>query len=240
MSRSTLARPIIMAVSDRHQFDSDDGKACDRIVTWSVAVARAGVDLIQIRERGLDDRRLLALVRRVCAATTGYATRVVVNERTDIALAGEADGVHLPGTAPPAGRVRAVVPARFLIGRSVHIEAEAMQTELEGGCDYVMFGTVFSSASKPAGHPIAGISALAAVCRRVKLPVVAIGGIDEARANDAARAGAAGIAAIGLFAAPMPASEPEPVTRSRFDHIVRTLRHAFDAQSAAARSTTSG
>ncbi len=77
---------------------------------------------------------------------------------------------------------------------------EAKAVESAGGCDYLLFGTVFPSASKPADHPVAGVGALAAVCRGVRLPVLAIGGIAIDNADAVSAAGAAGIAAIGLFA----------------------------------------
>ncbi len=82
---------------------------------------------------------------------------------------------------------------------SVHNEVEARAAERDGGCDYLIFGTVFESASKPAGHPIAGVEALARVCAAVSLPVLAIGGIALGNIDDVVRAGAAGAAAIGLF-----------------------------------------
>ena len=83
--------------------------------------------------------------------------------------------------------------------RNVHTLAEARAADAEGGCDYLIFGTVFASRSKPADHPIAGVDALAAVCRSVRLPVLAIGGVGPQNAEEVARAGAAGVAGISLF-----------------------------------------
>lgn len=178
---------------------TDRGRSGERTLLEDVRrAAAAGVDLIQVRERGLDDRDLLELVRRIIAAADGRA-RVVVNGRTDVALAAGAAGVHLPGDAPLASRVRTIVPPGFVIGRSVHGIDEAEAAERDGGCDYLILGTVFPSESKPANHPIAGLDGLRTVCAAVRLPVVAIGGMDAARARDAAAAGAAGLAAIGMF-----------------------------------------
>ena len=87
----------------------------------------------------------------------------------------------------------------FLIGRSVHDLAEATAADRDGGCDYLLFGTVYPSRSKPEGHRVAGLDALRDVCRGVSLPVVAIGGITRERVAAVSAAGAAGIAAIGLF-----------------------------------------
>lgn len=181
------------------------------------AAGAAGVDIVQIRERNLDDRALLDLTRRAVAATRETACRIVVNERLDVALAGGAAGVHLRGDSFAGSRVRRIVPERFLIGRSVHGVAEARAIAREGACDYVVFGTVFPSLSKPTGHAVAGLDALAAVCDAVELPVLAIGGITRHNAGDVAAAGASGIAAIGLFES----AQSMPVT-------VAALRRAFD------------
>jgi thiamine-phosphate pyrophosphorylase len=179
--------------------------------------ARAGVDLIQIRERDLDDRALVTLVRATVAAVRGTPARVIVNDRTDVALAAGAAGVHLRADSVPAPRVRAIAGPGFLVGRSVHDEEEAAAVDAEGGCDYLIFGTVFPTSGKPSGHQTAGLAALGRVCARVSAPVLAIGGMSIARAPDVARAGAAGLAAIQLFA-----------TAADLRETVRALRHAFD------------
>lgn len=184
----------------------------------------AGVDFVQVREHGLDDRDLLDLVRRIVAGAG--RSRVLVNRRTDVALAAGAAGVHLPAGTPAASRLRALAPPGFVIGRSVHDVEEARAAERDGGCDYLIFGTVFPSTSKPAGHPIAGPERLRAVCRAVRLPVLAIGGMDAARARDAAEAGAAGLAAIGMFVtAGERSGDPARTTAAR----VAAARAAFDA-----------
>ncbi len=193
-------RPLVCAVSNRRLLDPDDELACERLVEWAAALARAGVDLLQIRERGLDDRRYAPLVRQVVAATRGSGTSVVVNDRADIAMASGADGVHLPASGLPPHRVREIVPAGFLVGQSIHDAGEAAAVERDGGADYLVFGTVFLSASKPAAHHVSGVGELRRACEAVTLPVLAIGGITVERARDAAAAGAAGVAAIGLFA----------------------------------------
>ncbi len=205
-----LRRPVICLVTPGH----GDGS---RIVAAIAAAARAGATLIQIREPRLDDRALFALVSRAIEATAGTPARVLVNDRADVAMAASAAGVHLRGGSAPASRVRAIAPPGFLIGRSVHAVEEARAVEAGGGCDYLVFGTVFPSASKPAGHRTAGLSELRAVCDAVALPVLAIGGLTEERAPAAARAGAAGLAAIGLFADPTSAEAAVTAVRRAFD-----------------------
>jgi thiamine-phosphate pyrophosphorylase len=81
----------------------------------------------------------------------------------------------------------------------VHTLEEIDEAVADGGCDYLMFGTVFASAGKPPGHPVAGLEGLAVACRRSAIPVIAIGGMSAEREADVARAGAAGLAAVGWF-----------------------------------------
>src|SRR5688500_3726772 len=133
-------------------------------------------------------------------AVQGTRTRVLVNDRLDVALAAGAHGVHLRADSMTASRARGVVSAGFLIGRSVHSVAEAQRATSDGGVDYLVFGTVFPTASKP-GQAAAGAEGLAAIVESTRLPVLAVGGITAATAPEVARAGAAGIAAVALFAA---------------------------------------
>ncbi len=205
-----LSRPVICVVTGGHG-DSP------RIVAALSAAARAGASVLQIREPGLDDRQLLSLVQQAIAATATTAARVVVNDRTDVAIAASAAGVHLRDRSIAASRVRAVAPPGFLIGRAVHSVAAAREAEADGACDYLVFGTVFPSASKPPGHQAAGLRQLEAVCQSVRLPVLAIGGITPGRAAEVARAGAAGIAAIGLFATAASAGDAVDAVRRSFD-----------------------
>lgn len=212
--------PIVAMVTDRTRFGGGPLRQQDALVRRAAAAADAGVDFIHVRERDLSDRSLLALVTRIVAAITGSAARVLVNERLDIALAAGASGVHLPAAAPRSGRIRAAAPTGFLIGRSVHSEAEAIDEDHAGACDYLVFGTVFPTPGKP-GASLAGVESLSSVCRRVRLPVLAIGGITRERVNAVAAAGAAGVAAIGLFA-----EVPEGATAD-LRAVVNEIRQAF-------------
>jgi thiamine-phosphate pyrophosphorylase len=184
-------RPIVCLVTN-----GPDHRPLKDII---IEAAFAGVDLVQIREPSLSDGALISLARQVIQATTRTACRILVNDRFDVALAADGAGVHLRSSSYPAARLREVTPASFLIGRSVHSTREASGVAAAGGCDYVMFGTVFPSASKPAGHTPAGVDALREVCAAVTLPVLAIGGISLENARAAIEAGACGVAAIGLF-----------------------------------------
>jgi thiamine-phosphate diphosphorylase len=190
-------------VTDRRRF----GLSLEELVARTAAAARGGIDVIQVRERDLPDRQLAELTRSIVAAAAGTQARVLVNDRADIAIVAGASGVHLRGDSAPASRVRAAfaeasapgAPARFLIGRSVHSLADVDAALVDGGADYLLFGTVFPSGGKPDGHPVAGLDALRRVCARSPLPVIAIGGMTDARVAAVRDAGAAGFAAVGLF-----------------------------------------
>jgi thiamine-phosphate diphosphorylase len=163
------------------------------------AAARAGVHLVQIRQRDWDGGALAQLVTAAVLAVRGTRARVLVNDRLDVALAAGAHGVHLRGDSISAPRVRRVTPAGFIVGRSVHSPEEAEEVARGGGLDYLIFGTVFSTSSKPDAR-CAGIGPLSVGSARVTLPVLAIGGMAPERLAVIADSGAAGFAAIGLFA----------------------------------------
>jgi thiamine-phosphate pyrophosphorylase len=211
--------PVVCLITDRVRAGARGADATIERVGWA---ARAGVHLVQVRERDLDGGALASLVQRCLAAVRGTHARVIVNERLDVALAAGAHGVHLRADSMPAVRARSLCPAGFLIGRSVHARGEAVGAELDGGLDYLVFGTVFPTPSKPE-RPPAGAPAHAEVVRAVRLPVLAVGGVTADNLREVGAAGAAGFAAIGLFAA-----ESEPA-------LVHDLTSATVAFSAGAR-----
>ncbi|MEQ1573269.1 MAG: thiamine phosphate synthase [Vicinamibacterales bacterium] len=163
------------------------------------AAALAGVHLVQVRERDLDAASLTRLVTACVESVRGTETRIVVNDRLDVALAAGAHGVHLRGDSMPAERVRRVAGRPFLIGRSVHDRDEAIRVTEGSELDYLVFGTVFDSRSKSGSAP-AGLDRLSAVTAATRVPVLAVGGMTVERFASVVEAGAAGGAAIGLFA----------------------------------------
>jgi thiamine-phosphate pyrophosphorylase len=202
------------------------------LIAFAVAAAEAGISIIQVRERELSTVSLIDTVRALVDAVSHTGTRVIVNERADIARAAGAHGVHLRADSALASRVRAVSPDEWVIGRSVHTVEEARAAGEDGGADYLFFGTVFQTASKHAGHPIAGVQKLSEVCSAVALPVVGIGGITAENAGHIAGAGAAGVAGIGLFADAWRSPQPvaaDPAGRIGLVDLVSRLRRAFDS-----------
>jgi len=189
-------RPVLCLITDRHRL----GEAWEPALIERVrAAARAGVHLIQVRERDLTGGPIVRLTEKCVEAVRGTPARVVVNDRFDVALAARAHGVHLRGDSINAARIRRIAPAGFLIGRSVHSVEEALAVTESGAVDYLIFGSVFETGSKP-GREAAGLDALGAVSTATTVPVLAVGGMSASRAGSVARTGASGIAAIGLFA----------------------------------------
>ena len=189
-------RPVVCMITDRRRFGGGDDQALIRRVAIAAA---AGVDLVQVRERDLEARDLSRLVARCLEAVHGTRTRVLVNDRLDVALATGAHGVHLRGDSLPALRARSLAPTGFLIGRSVHSRSEAVAVCSDGGVDYLLFGPVFATTSKPGQAP-AGVPALADVAASVSVPVLGVGGMTTDTQSLLADTGSAGYAAIGWFA----------------------------------------
>jgi thiamine-phosphate pyrophosphorylase len=156
-----------------------------------------GIDVVQIRERGIDDRDYVAVIRASVGAARGTGTRIVVNDRLDLALAAGAHGVHLRERSIGIEAARRLSGKDFLIGRSVHDAATAARTRT---ADYMIAGSVFETASKPGQAASLGLEGLRTVVAAAgECPVWAIGGVTAANVGDLARCGARGMAAIGAF-----------------------------------------
>jgi thiamine-phosphate pyrophosphorylase len=219
-------------VSDRRQLAGaaappDAAHRC--LLTQIRYAVEAGIDLVQIRERDLEAAALARLVTAVLRLTRGSRTRVVVNDRLDVALACGADGVHLRGDSVSVAEARRLAPRDFLIGRSVHGVEGAIAS---AGADYLIAGTVCPTASKPATTAWLGADGLRAIVRAVPTPVLAIGGITEGRLGTVASTGAAGAAAIGLFMRadePPGAVAPAPCRAIPLTSLAARLRSAFDS-----------
>jgi thiamine-phosphate pyrophosphorylase len=162
----------------------------------------AGAEWIQIREKDLDARALVDLVRFAVEETRAAAARVLVNDRLDVALAANAGGVHLGEKSLPVETVvewrRSAGQPDFLVGVSCH-SLESARAAARGGADYIFFGPIFATPSKAAFGPPQGIERLREVCAALEIPVLAIGGVNFQNASDCLSAGAAGIAGIRMY-----------------------------------------
>jgi thiamine-phosphate pyrophosphorylase len=214
---------MICLVTDRRRLSAGPD-AVDRLVDLVAAAARAGIDLIQVRERDLGARALVDLVGRCLAAAEGTSVKVLVNDRADVAAAAGASGVHLRSDSIGGAAARSLLGDRAIIGRSIHSADDAGTASRAGGLDYLIFGTLYQTLSKDTGHPVATHDELRAACRAAAgLPVLAIGGITVQRTRELVRAGAAGIAAVGLFVPPAGMSADR-----HLQSVAAELRRAFD------------
>ena len=179
------------------------------------ALADAGVDGFQVRAKSLTDRDLVALVHRVTDLLTRPATGrdvpVLVCDRVDVALAAGADGVHVGADDLPVSDVRRIAP-HLVVGATCRDRAAVEQARTDGA-DYAGFGPVWETSSK-AGLP-APLGPSAVTAAAGVLPLLAIGGVDAARAGEAVAAGAHGVAVIGgLWRQPDPVHAAEELVRA--------------------------
>jgi thiamine-phosphate pyrophosphorylase len=169
------------------------------ILRWIEAAVTAAVPLVQIREKSLTARVLYELTTRAAAIAKGGTTRLLVNDRFDVARAAGVEGVHLTSRSLPTRVVRSICGEEFLIGGSTHSLDEALNARAEGA-DFVVFGPVFETPSKQIYGAPHGLEKLREVTNALRgFPVLAIGGINLDNAAECIRAGASGIAGISLF-----------------------------------------
>jgi thiamine-phosphate pyrophosphorylase len=183
-----------------HVLADDDPRWRWSPVEQAQAACDGGAAVVQLRAKRATDRQALAWGEAIRAATRRAGARFVVNDRFDLALALEADGVHLGQQDLPPARVRAAVGDGLALGRSTHDEAELTRAGGEP-VDYVAFGPVFGTTSKQMPHAARGLAALAAAAARVApRPLVAIGGIDAEQLRAVLAAGAQGVAVLSAVA----------------------------------------
>jgi thiamine-phosphate pyrophosphorylase len=221
-------RCLLYYITDRNQFHGDESARRRALLAKVTEAARARVDYIQLREKDLSARELEMLARDALTAVRNSTplgtenrelrTRLLINSRTDVALAAGADGVHLRAEDVAPNEVRHVLevsahrpPAtgHFLVAASCHTAADVFRAESEKA-DFAVFAPVFEKRGA-AGTPAAGLAALREACQ-AKIPVLALGGITLENAASCLNAGAAGIAGIRLF------------QENRIEDVVRALR----------------
>ena len=221
-------RCLLYYITDRSQFRGDESDRRRALLAKVCDAAGAGVDFIQLREKDLDTRELellardaLTVVRNSTALRTEnreLRTRLLVNSRTDVALAAGADGVHLRADDISPAEVRRIwalcgagasAREKPCIGISCHKPADVCHAQ-EQGADFAVFAPVFEKISAPATQPT-GLAALQEACQ-AHIPVLALGGVTIENAASCLNAGAAGVAGIRLF------------QENRIEDVVRALR----------------
>jgi len=170
---------------------------------------KGGVKGVQLREKDLSSRELYELAYDMRKLTAGYGAKLIINDRIDIAIAVEADGVHLGQNSMPIHRVRRLLGSKMLIGLSCHNQVNAIMAQ-ENGADFITFGPVYYTPSKANyGTPV-GVERLEVVANLLEIPVFALGGIKKDNIHEVTAAGAAGIALVSaIIANEDPKSEAE-------------------------------
>jgi thiamine-phosphate pyrophosphorylase len=204
-------RCLLYYITDRNQFRGDEEARRRALLNKITEAARAGVDYIQLREKDLSARELEGLAREATELVreNSPSTRLLINSRTDIALAAVADGVHLRADDVAPHEVRHWTPTTNLIAVSCHTADDVFRAESEKA-DFAVFAPVFGKTNIHGTQP-AGLAALREACR-AKIPVLALGGVILENAESCLEAGAAGVAGIRLF------------QENKIEDVVRTLR----------------
>jgi len=193
-----LAEP---SLADRHLY-----LVCDATFDRVEDALRGGVDILQLRDRTLTDSGLLATARRLAALAHDHGALFFVNDRVDIALLAQADGVHVGQDDLPVARARAIVGPDRLIGRSTHSPAQIDEAN-QLGLDYIGVGPVYATPTKPGRAPV-GFELVGYAAARASLPFFAIGGIDPTNVGAVVEAGASRVAVVRALTQ---ATDPERV-----------------------------
>ena len=185
--------PIIYLITDGTATAENFAEQKQKLIQLIKIAVEAKVSLIQIREKRIPARMVFELTVEAVNLTKNTATKLLINDRADIAAAANADGVHLTATSLSAAIIRQNFPKNFIIGVSAHTLEKAETAKLEGA-DFITFSPIYHSPDK--GEP-QGIERLKAVCEHLKpFPVIALGGIDETNISAVLDCGASGFAAI--------------------------------------------
>jgi thiamine-phosphate diphosphorylase len=183
-----LSLPPLYAVLDPEQ---TKGRTAETVLH---ALLEGGVKLLQLRVKAILARDFFQIARITRDLTRSYGCTLIVNDRVDIALACEADGVHLGQEDLPLRAARKLMGDR-IIGISTHDVGQAQKAEA-GGADYIGFGPTFGTTTKETGYSARGLEMLRQIREAVRIPIVAIGGITEANIAEVWRAGADSAAII--------------------------------------------
>jgi len=201
-----MAVPSLVLVTDRN---ATEGRDLGDVVA---AALDAGLLAVQLRDRDLPGRPLLALAERLRLLTARAGALLLVNDRVDVAVAAGADGVHLGGASMPVDVARRLLPPGALVGVSTHAVPEVAAAT----ADFAFFGPVHATPSKAAFRPPQGVARLREAVAVARIPVLAIGGITRPHIPDLRAAGAAGVAVIRAI---LSADDPGSATRALLEAL---------------------
>lgn len=200
--KERLSNLLFTLITDRNH--------CKQPLSHTVKLAlEGGVRTVQLREKGLATHELYSLACELRKTTSDFKANLIINDRVDIALAVEADGVHLGWQSLPFPVVRRLVGSERLIGVSTHNRQEALQAQ-EYGADYITFGPIFDTPSKAGLLKPTGVEEMQKLKNEINLPIVAVGGINGKNVESVLKGGADGIAVISSI---MQADDPEDAAR---------------------------
>ena len=203
-------------ITDRHQ---TDGRPLTEVVRRSL---EGGVRAVQLREKDLSGAELYRLAAELRRLTNDFNARLIINDRPDLALAAEADGVHLGVNSLPLAAARRVLGEGKIIGYSAHSIDEALQAQGDGA-DFVSFSPVYPTPSKAAYGAPCGVNKLADAAAALNIPVIGLGGISQANITEALSANIQGIAVISAILA---AADPRVAAASLLKKIEAYAQHS--------------
>jgi len=211
-------RKLIYLITNGETTPETTGASEDfsRLLDLAKAAVRAEIDLLQIREKDLSARVLYELTTSIANLTRGTQTKLLVNDRADIAASAGADGVHLATNSLPANVIRSAFGDNFLIGVSTHSLSEAVAARANNA-DFIVFGPVFDTPTKKGYGEPQGLKQLETITAQLGgFPVLALGGVSIETVGDCVRAGAQGVAAIRMLNDPLRLASVVDQIRSSF------------------------
>ncbi len=188
------------------------------------AAVDGGADVLQLRDKTASTSVFIVEAKRILAVTQRHGVPLIINDRADVALASDADGVHLGQDDLPITVARRILGSRKIIGRSTHSLEQALEAEREGA-DYLGVGPIFATPTKPDYAPI-GLTLVSAVAARMQRPWAAIGGIDTCNVATVVRAGARCVAVVRAVVA---ADDPRAAARQLKDIVSAAVKNGTGA-----------
>lgn len=194
-----IDEPIIYLITSGDLTSENFSQRSSRVLQQIESAIEAGISIIQIREKNLQAKFLFDLVIRAIDLSRNSTTKILINDRADIALAANADGVHVTSTSIPTKVIRSNFPKNFIIGISTHKLEEVISAKIEGA-DFAVFSPIYHTPSKAEYGEPQGIEKLTEVVKTARdFPVIALGGVKLENIPEISRTGANGISAISLF-----------------------------------------